>query len=262
MASLPPIPAHGTPLTETELLLALLFVGVAALYSSVGHAGASGYIAAMALLGFAPEQLRPTALALNLLVGSIGLLRFWRGGYVRWRNVLPFVLASAPAAYFAAQVQLTRDDYAMLLGGVLLVAAAGVFHSARRADLDDHAALGRLVPWIPGLLIGAVIGVLSGLTGTGGAIFLTPLLLFARWMPTREAAGTSVAFVLVNSLTALAGLMHATGTLPAALPLWLAAAALGALVGTQLGLRWLPTRRLRQALGLVLLIAAGKLLLA
>jgi len=247
---------------EAELLAALLFFAVAALYSSVGHAGASGYIAAMALLGFAPEQMRPTALALNLLVGGIGLFRFWRGGHVRWRNVLPFVLASAPAAYFAARIQLPAQTYSLLLGFVLLVAAAGVFRSAARAERNDAEAEGRRVPWLAGLLVGATIGVLSGLTGTGGAIFLTPLLLFAHWMPTREASGTSVAFVWINSLTALAGLLQATGTLPQALPLWLIAVAIGALLGTQLGLKWLPVKGLRYALGVVLVIAAGKLMFA
>mgnify|MGYP003444468241 FL=1 len=97
-------------MTPDAMWLALLFLLVATLYSSVGHAGASGYLAAMALLGLAPEQMRPTALVLNLLVGGIGLYRFWRGGFVRWRNILPFVLASAPAAYFAAQIELPKDS--------------------------------------------------------------------------------------------------------------------------------------------------------
>jgi uncharacterized membrane protein YfcA len=245
-----------------DLLLAGLLFAVAVLYSSVGHAGASGYIASMALLGFAPEQVRPTALALNLLVGGIGLFRWWRGGHVRWRNVLPLVLASAPAAFLSAQVRLPRDSYSLLLGIVLLVAAIGVFRHAARAESEDAAARGREVPWLTGLLIGAAIGVLSGLTGTGGAIFLTPLLLFARWMPTREASGTSVAFVWINSLTGLAGLLHSGQLLPPMLPLWLGVVALGALLGTQLGLHWLPVRGLRRALGAVLLIAAAKLLFA
>lgn len=259
------IPARARyhrPMSEVELVLALLLLAVAVLYSSVGHAGASGYIAMMALMGLAPEQMRPTALALNVLVGGIGLFRFWRGGFVRWRNVLPFVLASAPAAFFAAQVQLPRESYSVLLGLILLVAAIGVFRAAGGAEAQDRAARGRRVPWLPALLVGAVIGVLSGLTGTGGAIFLTPVLLFAHWMPTREASGTSVAFVWINSITALAGLLHDTGTLPQALPLWLVAVAIGALIGTQLGLQWLPVKKLRHALGVVLLIAAGKLLFA
>ena len=244
-----------------ELGAAGIFLLVAVLYSSVGHAGASGYLAAMALLGFAPEQLRPTALCLNLLVGAIGLYRFWRGGHVRWRNVLPFVLTSAPCAYVAAQAALPKEHYALLLSLVLLVAAVGVLRTAARADADDAAATGRKAPWLPALSAGALIGVLSGLTGTGGAIFLTPLLLFMHWMPTREASGTSVCFVLINSLTALAGLFQTDQVLPAALPFWMGAAAIGALIGTQLGLRWLPVRGLRYALGAVLLIAAGKLLL-
>ncbi len=243
------------------LWLAMLFLVVATLYSSVGHAGASGYLAAMALVGLAPEQMRPTALALNLLVGGIGLYRFWRGGFVRWRNILPFVLASAPAAFFTAQVQLPKESYSLLLAGILLVAAVGVFRTAARAETDDIQASGRQVPWMPGLLAGGVIGALSGLTGTGGAIFLTPLLLFARWMPTREASGTSVAFVWINSLTALAGLLQSKQTLPEALPLWLGVVAVGALIGTQMGLRWLPVRGLRIALGVVLLVAAAKLML-
>jgi uncharacterized membrane protein YfcA len=243
------------------LLSAALFL-VAVLYASVGHAGASGYIGAMALLDVAPESIRPTALALNLLVGGIGLFRWWRGGHVHWRNVFPFVLASAPAAYVSAQVSLPRDSYSLLLGLVLLVAAAGVFRSAARAEAIDADAAGRNVPWLPALLVGAAIGVLSGLTGTGGAIFLTPVLLFARWMPTRDASGTSVAFVWINSLTGLAGLLHATGTLPAMLPLWLVAVAAGALLGSQLGLRWLPVKQLRYALALVLLVASAKLLFA
>ena len=249
-------------MSNADLLLAALFFAVAVLYSSVGHAGASGYIASMALLGFAPEQVRPTALALNLLVGGIGLFRWWRGGHVRWRNVLPFVLASAPAAFLSAQITLPKESYSLLLGIVLLVAAIGVFRHASRAEAEDEVARGRDVPWLAGLLIGAAIGVLSGLTGTGGAIFLTPLLLFARWMPTREASGTSVAFVWINSLTGLAGLLQSGQSLPVMLAWWLGVVAVGALVGTQFGLKWLPVRGLRLALGVVLLIASGKLLLA
>src|SRR5688500_17777926 len=165
-------------MSETELLLALLFFAVAVLYSSVGHAGASGYIASMALLGFAPEQMRPTALALNLLVGGIGLFRFSRGGHVRWRNVLPFVLASAPAAFFAAQVKLPKESYSLLLGVILLVAAIGVFRHAARAESEDALAIGRKVQWLVGLVVGEKIYVMSCLTGNGGASYMTPLVLF------------------------------------------------------------------------------------
>ena len=246
---------------EMEWILAGLFLLVAVLYSSVGHAGASGYLAAMALLGFAPEQMRPTALALNLLVGGIGLVRFWRADLVDFRKVLPFVLASAPAAYFAAQYKIPKESYSLLLGSLLLFSAVAVFRSARAVPENDADLPVRPLRWIPALLAGGAIGVLSGLTGTGGAIVLTPLLLLMRWTHSREAGGVSVAFVWINSALALAGLWKATGTLPAALPWWLVAVGVGALLGTQLGIHRLPLKGLRYALSLVLLIAAGKLLL-
>ena len=249
-------------MSEIEWLLAGGFLIVAILYSSVGHAGASGYIAAMALAGLAPEQIRPTALALNILVGGIGLARFAHSGHVRWRSVLPLVLTSAPAAFFSAQIKLPPASYRTLLAGVLVVAAASVLRSAKRAQADDDAWQPRNIPWLPALLAGAVIGTLSGLTGTGGAIFLTPLLLFMHWARTRDASGISVAFVWINSVLGLAGVWTATTTLPTALPGWLLVVAMGALVGTQLGIQRLPVRALRYALAVVLLIAAGKLLLA
>jgi uncharacterized membrane protein YfcA len=248
-------------MSSPEIVLALIFLAVAVLYSSVGHAGASGYLAAMALLGFAPEQMRPTALALNILVGSIGLVRFYRAGLIDYKKVLPFVLASAPCAFFAAKYPIAKEHYSLLLGLFLIFAALAVFKTGLSLSTqeDEHKTRPIFLPLA--VIIGAAIGLLSGLTGTGGAIFLTPILLLARWAPTREAAGISVAFVLINSFTALTGLRIAGASFPDALPYWLIAVAIGALIGTQLGIHRLPVRYLRIALGLVLLIAAGKLLL-
>lgn len=245
-----------------ELYLALIFFVVAILYSSVGHAGASGYLAAMALLSFAPEQMRPTALALNILVGSIGLVRFYRAGLVDYKKVLPFVLASAPCAFFAAKYPIAKEHYSLLLGLFLIVAALAIFRSAFALSTQEGEYTPRPISLPVAAIVGASIGVLSGLTGTGGAIFLTPVLLFAHWAHTREASGISVAFVFINSLTALAGLRIGGATFPDALPYWLIAVAAGALIGTQLGIHRLPVRDLRIGLGVVLLIAAGKLLLS
>jgi uncharacterized membrane protein YfcA len=240
--------------------LAALFFLVAALYSSVGHAGASGYLAAMALLGFAPEQMRPTALALNILVGGIGLWRFHRASLVPWRKVLPFVLASIPAAYIAAQWKVPKETYSMLLGGLLAAAAVGAWHSGDKIARNGEPPESKRIPWPAALLTGALIGGLSGITGTGGAIFLTPLLLAMAWAHTREASGLSVAFVWLNSLAAILGLLRSRQSFPDALPLWLVAVALGALLGTQLGIHHWPPHRLRKGLAAVLAIAAGKLL--
>ena len=245
-----------------QYTLAALFFLVAALYSSVGHAGASGYLAAMALLGFAPEQMRPTALALNILVGGIGLWRFHRAGLVPWRKVLPFILASIPAAYLSAQWSVPKETYSMLLGGLLAAAAIGAWHSGDQIAKNGESLSSAPVPWPAALFTGALIGCLSGITGTGGAIFLTPLLLAMAWAHTREASGLSVAFVWLNSLAAILGLLRSNQSFPEALPLWLMAVALGAVLGTQLGIHRWPVHRLRKSLAVVLAIAAGKLLLS
>jgi uncharacterized protein len=244
---------------DTAVLAGLFFL-VAALYSSVGHAGASGYLAAMALLGFTPEQMRPTALALNILVGGIGLFRFHQAGLVPWRKVLPFVLASIPAAYLAAQWKVPKETYSMLLGGLLAAAAVGAWHSGDKIAQYGESLASQPVPWAAALLAGTLIGCLSGITGTGGAVFLTPLILAMGWTHTREASGLSVAFVWLNSLAAIFGLLRSQQSFPDALPFWLAAVALGAVLGTQIGIARWPAHRLRKILAAVLLIAAGKLL--
>jgi uncharacterized membrane protein YfcA len=219
------------------LALAGLFFLVAALYSSVGHAGASGYLAAMTLLGFAPEQMRPTALALNILVGGIGLWRFHWAGLVPWRKVLPFVLASIPMAFLAAQWKVPKETYSLLLGALLLTAAIGAWRSGQQLAQTGESMSSKPVPWPAALAAGAAIGSLSGITGTGGAIFLTPL-------------------------AAILGLLRSNQSFPEALPLWLMAVALGAVLGTQLGIHRWPAQRLRKSLAVVLAIAAGKLLLS
>jgi uncharacterized protein len=248
-------------LSSLEIYLALLFLTVAVLYSSVGHAGASGYLAVMALMGFAPEHMRATALALNILVGSIGLYRFYRADLIDIRKVLPFVITSAPCAFFAAKHPIAKESYSLLLSLFLVFAAIAVFRSAFVMKKMTAELPTKKIFWPVAAIAGAAIGILSGLTGTGGAIFLTPLLLFAHWAHTREASGISVAFVFVNSLTALAGLWQSGASFPDALPLWLIAVAIGALIGTQLGIHRLPIVGLRYALGGVLIIAAFKLLL-
>lgn len=244
-----------------QLSLAALFFLVAALYSSVGHAGASGYLAAMALLGFAPEQMRPTALALNILVGGIGLFRFNKVGLVPWRKVLPFVLTSIPCAYFSAQWHVPKQTYSLLLASILLIAAIGSWRSGVLIQRAGEQLTSKSIPLLAAIVIGVIIGCLSGITGTGGAIFLTPLLLHFTWAHTREASGLSVAFVWLNSIAGLVGLLNSQQRLPDALPLWLVAVAFGALLGTHLGIHQWPTHRLRKGLAVVLAIAAGKLLL-
>ncbi len=240
------------------LLIAALFV-IAVAYSSVGHAGASGYIAVLTLAGFAAAETRPAALALNLVVGGIGLWRFAGARRISWRSVLPLVLASAPMVWIGARLQLAKEVYAFAIAGVLVLSALALLRTAASAAKQDATIAQAHVPWASGLFSGGVIGVLSGITGTGGAIFLTPLLLARGWAATRDAAGISVAFVLVNSVVGLAGLASAGFTLPAGSWAWLPTVAAGALLGTQFGLKVLPVSALRMVLAAVLLVAAAKL---
>jgi uncharacterized protein len=241
--------------------LAALILLAAALYSSVGHAGASGYLAAMAVVGLAPETMRPTVLCLNILVATIATARYARAGLFDWRTLWPFALASVPAAFLGGTLHLPTTLYRPLIGVILLLSALELVRSARRSAAREADASQPYVPVVPALGIGAGIGLLSGLTGTGGGIFLSPVLLFLGWARTRKTSGVSAAFILLNSVAALAGTTFAVSALPPAVPLWLLAATVGALLGTQLGTRLLPIPALRYALSLVLVIAGTKLIL-
>jgi len=237
------------------LLLALGMLVGALLYSSVGHAGASAYIALMALAGLAPEEMRPTALVLNILVASFASVSYLRAGQFRWRTLWPFLLGAVPFAFIGGGITLPSNLYRPLVGLVLWASAARLLWPRPLADpaqIRDPAIL-------PGIASGAGIGLLAGLTGTGGGIFLSPLLLFARWSDAKRASGVAIVFILCNSLAGLAGNYTSLKSLPAALPLYATAVLVGALVGTRIGIRVAPAVLLR-LLALVLLIAGAKLM--
>ncbi len=242
-------------MTSDALLLALLFFGAALLYSSVGHAGASAYLAAMALVGVPAATMRPTALVLNLFVATIVIVRFARAGHLPWRSLVPLAAGSVPMAFLGGSIDLPGEIYRPLVAVVLL---AGAWRLATATPVtDDEVRPG--VPLLPGVLAGAAIGLLAGLTGTGGGIFLTPLLVLAAWTGTRDAAGLSGAFILVNSIAGLAGLATGGASLPPALPLWVAAVVAGGLIGSWLGAARFSILNLRRALAFVLVLAAAKL---
>ena len=242
------------------ILLAGLFFAGAVLYASVGHAGASAYLAAMAILGVSPDVARPTALALNIVVASFVTFRFWRAGYISGRALAPFLLGSVPLAFIGGLLPVAPAAYKQLLGIVLLVAAVGMAGTARRAAQNDTGHATPHVPGIPAVLIGAAIGLLSGLTGTGGGIFLSPVLLFTGWTETRAASGIASAFILGNSIAGLTGNLARLASVPPSLPLWAVAVVIGAVIGSEIGRRQGRTFLLRRALGLVLAIAGMKLI--
>lgn len=238
-------------------LLAVLILVAALLYSSVGHAGASGYLAAMALFGLAPAEMRPAALVLNIIVATIGAARFYLAGLIDWRLLLPFVLGSIPFAYLGGSLALPTGVYRPVIGVILLFSA--IRFMAEKANVGPETI--HPVPVWLAVVCGAGIGLLSGLTGTGGGIFLSPLLLFNRWAGTKQTSGIAVTFILCNSIAGLIGLLATGPTLPEGLPLWAAAAVIGGLIGSEFGSRRLGNRTLRRLLGLVLLVAGLKMIL-
>jgi len=238
-----------------QLLLAACMLLGAALYTSVGHAGASAYIALMALFGTAPDVMRPTALALNILVASFTSFRYLRAVFFRWRTLWPFLLGTMPFAFVGGAVQLRGQFYRPLVGAVLLLSGTRLLWPKKltttREPIDPPV-------WI-GVLCGGAIGLLSGLTGTGGGIFLSPLVLFLGWSETRAASGVAAVFILCNSVAGLLGNIAIVRSLPPDLPMFAVAVLVGAIVGTTLGIRFAVPMILK-ALGLVLVIAGLKLI--
>ena len=241
---------------ETPHLILLIggITLVAFLYSSVGHAGASGYIAVMTLCGLSATFIRPTALVLNILVATIGSFQFWRAGYFSWRLFWPFAMLSIPAAYLGGYLPVPAHLLKILIGAVLLFSAVRLFF--RQGDPPDVAA-----PAIPVAIgTGTGIGFLSGLTGTGGGIFLTPLLLFCRWASIRGAAAVSALFILVNSIAGLAGYISSGQPVPNFAWILSLAAVIAGTLGSHLGSRRFPVRTISVILATVLVLAGCKLI--
>ncbi len=239
-------------------LLAALVFAAAALYSSVGHGGGSGYLAAMALFGLAPNEMRPAALVLNVIVAGIGTVRFVRAGRFDARLFALCAAGAVPFAFLGGALSPADSTYKRLVGAVLLFAAARLLFTTSAFD----AAEKRRAPAWAAVLCGSGIGLLAGLTGTGGGIFLSPLLLFLRWADTKDTAGVSVAFILANSVAGLGGLLTKPFVLPEGVALWAVAATLGGLLGSEFGSKRLGNPALRKLLAVVLVVAGLKLVLA
>ena len=241
--------------TMQLVFLCLAIAVIAFLYSSVGHAGASGYIATMTLFGIAATEIRPTALMLNILVATIGAFQFWRAGHFSWKLFWPFALVSVPAAYLGGFLQPSASVLRILIGLVLLFSAVRLIF--RRGDPDQTVAPSK--PTAVG--VGAGLGFLSGLTGTGGGIFLTPLLLFCQWAHIRQAAAVSAVFILVNSIGGLAGYFAAVHSIPTLGIMLAVPAIIGGTIGSYFGSRRFPAHRIAIFLAIVLTIAGAKLIL-
>ncbi len=229
----------------------------AALYASVGHGGASAYIALMALAGAAPETIRPSALMLNVLVAGVAAFQFARARQFDLRLFLIVASAGVPAAFLSAKIDLPRHLFEPLLAIALLAAA---LRYLAWPQLDGERPQ-RAAPILITVLTGAGLGALAGLTGIGGGVYLSPLLIFNGWATPKQAAGVAAAFIVANSLAGLASRPDLFVNIPQVFPLMALGVLAGAVAGTSLSLSKFTQSRMVRALGLVLSLAAVALLI-
>jgi uncharacterized membrane protein YfcA len=244
-----------------EFVVAALAAGmlVAAFgYASVGHGGASAYLAAMALAGVAPQEMRPVALLLNILVSSLATWKFWRAGHFRWRLFWPFAAVSIPLAYIGGAITLPGQAYKVLVGLVLLYAAWQLWHSVRAGDEMREL---REPPLGWAMVIGAAMGLLAGLTGVGGGIFLSPLLLMLGWAGTKQTSAVAAPFILVNSIAGLAAIVLAkSARLPSYVWILAPVVIIGGWLGAEYGSRRFANPVVRRVLAVVLALAGAKMI--
>jgi len=242
------------------LLLAAGMLLAAFVYASVGHGGASAYIAAMALAGIAPAEMRPVALTLNVVVSSIATLKFWRAGHFRWRLFWPFAAVSIPFAYLGGAITLPGQIYKVVVGLVLIYAGWQLWRSFRAGE-EMRAVREPAVPLA--MAIGAGMGLLAGLTGVGGGIFLSPLLLMLGWAGTKQTSAVAAPFILVNSIAGLAaGFVAGTAVLPQSTWLLAGVVLVGGWLGAEYGSRRFANPVVRRVLAVVLAVAGAKMVFA
>lgn len=236
-------------------ILAAAFLAIAFLYASVGHAGATGYLAIMAIAGMSPALMKPTALTLNVIVASVAVFKYYKRGAFSWPLFLPLVLASFPFAFIGGKITLPPDYYKPLVGIFLLYASWQAF----KRSIDEKPYDIKKVSWPTLIVCGGTLGFLSGLTGVGGGVFLSPLMLFMQWASVRVISGVAAAFILINSISGLAGLLSNGLVQAPGLPWWAVAVLVGGFIGAEYGSGRFKTTTIQKLLALTLLIAGIKL---
>jgi uncharacterized membrane protein YfcA len=211
----------------------------------------------MGLFGVAPSIMKPSALTLNIIVAIIATTKFYRAGCFSWSLFWPFAVVSIPFSYIGGAVKIPGTLYKQLVGAALLFAAYRLFRFAGKLATQTES---KDAPIWAALFFGSLLGLLSGLTGTGGGIFLSPLLLFKGWADPRKASGVAAAFILVNSIAGLLGNISSVGHLPSYIPIWAGVVIIGGWIGSEYGSRHLANATLRRLLAAVLVIAGLKLI--
>lgn len=241
----------------TELYLLLLISIIAFLYASVGHGGASGYLALMVLFGMSPVVMKSSALLLNIFVSAIAFIQYYRQGYFKWKTLLPFIILSIPFSFIGAKIQIETHTYKIILAVCLLIATLrllGVFGK------NDGTKI-REVKFFPALFIGGVIGFISGMIGIGGGILLSPVLLLLYWADMKQTAAVSAAFIFLNSVSGIAATSTAQ-LFSSHVYMWIIAAMVGGTAGAFYGSSKFNHVVLRYILSVVLLFACTKLVIS
>jgi len=236
--------------------LLLCIALMAFLYASVGHGGASGYHAVMALFLVTPLVMKSTALTLNIFVAGVSFYHYYKAGYFKWKLFLPFAIGSIPFAFVGGYIQIQEEIYKGVLGLFLIFAVLKMLGFMRK----KKNALVKLPSYL-GVIFGALLGFVSGLLGIGGGIILSPVLLLFNWAKMKQAAAVSALFIFVNSISGLIGLVN-SGSYNAVdnLLYWIVIALVGGCLGSYLGARKMKNSGVRKLLALVLFLASIKLL--
>lgn len=237
-----------------DIYIALVLFVVGFLYASVGHGGASGYIAVFSIFSIPVVQYKPLILILNMLVAGVALFQFWRAGYMKWSICWPFLLTSVPAAFLGSKYAFAGQFYYYLLGFALLFPVIRLLGLGPREQEST-----RPVDIRKALVIGVLLGALAGMLNIGGGIFLSPVLILLRWANAKEAASASALFIFMNSLSGFLG-SNAPIQVDPQISYWFCAAAIGGFCGSYFGSVKFPQLAVRYLLSLVLLIASVKLL--
>lgn len=238
-----------------EIIIPLLLLLVAFLYASVGHGGASGYIAVLTLFNISVAQYKPVVLVLNSIIAGIAFYNFYKAGYFKWKLAWPFLISSIPAAFIGSYF--TSDDryYKLILGIALIFPIIRLlFNSPSEKNKTKELVFGTAVAW------GAVIGLLAGYLNIGGGIFLSPVIILLAWGNAKDAAAVSSLFIVCNSLAGLAASGLNSSSFTNSSFIWMAAAITGGLLGAYIGSRIFPLKTVRYILSSVLCIAAVKLI--
>ena len=242
-------------LTSSDFVIALLLFLGAILYTSVGHAGSSIYIAIMSLFGLAATVIKPTALVLNIFVSAFTSWRFLKAKFFDLKLFVPLAIGAIPMSFLGGSIELNSNIYKLIVGILLVVSGINFLVQFKPANLVHI----KPPKFILALVVGALIGLLAGLTGTGGGIFLSPIALMLNWTAVKQISGTSALFILVNSVFGLLGHVSSVSNLPSSLPIFVVAVMTGAVIGTRLGIKQFSNEMVKRALGAVLIIAGLKL---